>query len=481
MDTDKTRLYEALAEQMAGLITQGVYPPGERIPSVREMSRQHNVSISTVLQAYRLLEDRGLVEARPQSGYYVRRQTAERLPEPDMSRPEKGPRPVSLHELVMRLMRDAANPNLVHLGAAVPNSEYLPAEKLVRLLNTAARRHGAQALQYMVPPGLESLRVQIARRALQAGCSLSPSDIVITSGGNEAIDLCLQAVCQPGDIVAIESPAYFGTLQLMEVRGLRALEIPTHPREGISLEALAFALAHHPVRAVLVIPNFNNPLGSLMPEEKKKELVELVARYDLPLIENDVCGELFFGEKRPLTCKAFDKHGRVMLISSFSKDLGPGLRVGWAAPGRLQTQLEWLKFTVSLTAPSLTQLAVAEFLQSGGYDAHLRRIRREYARNAELMSEAVMRYFPPGARLTRPAGGLVLWVQLPEQILAMELYPRALAQGITLAPGDLFSTTRQFSHFVRLNITEFNYRTERALETLGQIIKQMASERGRPA
>lgn len=477
MKTGKVRLYETLADRVAGLIAQGTYQPGERLPSVRQMSRQRNISISTVLQAYLLLEDRGLVEARPQSGYYVRRRQAERLPEPEMSLPEKDPRLVSLHELVMMLMRDAANPDLVHLGAALPNPEYLPAEKLMRLLNAAARRHGAPAHQYLIPPGLDTLRAQIARRALQSGCSLSPSEIVITSGGLEAIDLCLQAVCRPGDIVAIESPVYFGALQLMEVRGLRALEIPAHPREGISLEALAFALEHNPVRAVMVIPNFNNPLGSLMPEEKKQELVALVARYDLPLIENDVSGEIFFGEKRPVTCKAFDRKGQVMLISSFSKDISPGLRVGWAAPGRLQAQVEWLKFTVSTAAPTLSQLAVAEFLQSGGYDAHLRRIRREYARNAELISEAVMRYFPPGVRLTRPAGGFVLWVQLPEQIEALELYPLALAQGITLAPGDLFSATRQFSHFVRLNITEFNYRTERALETLGGLIKQMAAER----
>ena len=227
------------------------------------------------------------------------------------------------------------------------------------------------------------------------------------------------------------------------------------------------------MRAVVVISNFNNPLGSQIPDGKKKELVELLARYDIPLIENDVCGELYFGEKRPLVCKAFDKKGLVMLVSSFSKDISPGLRVGWVAPGSFKAELEWLKFTISAAPPTLAQYAVADFLESGGYDHHLRRIRREYARNVELMSSAVTRYFPPGVRLTRPSGGFVLWVQLPEKVDSLELYKKALAAKITLAPGYVFSATHQFANFIRLNAAEFKYSTERSMENLGNIINDM--------
>jgi DNA-binding transcriptional MocR family regulator len=327
---------------------------------------------------------------------------------------------------------------------------------------------------------LEALRTQIAQRAVNAGCSLSPNDIQITSGGIEAIDLCLHAVCRPGDIVATESPTYFGTLQLLEVHGLRALEIPTHPHEGISLEALEFAIEHNPIRAVLVISNFNNPLGSQIPDEKKKELVKLLARHDIPLIENDVSGEIYFGDKRPLVCKAFDTKGLVMLLSSFSKDISPGLRIGWVAPGRYRSELEWLKFTVSVASPTLPQIVVAQFLESGGYDQHLRRIRREYARNVELLSDAVMRYFPEGLRLTRPSGGFVLWVRLPENVDSLELYKIARERGITLAPGYVFSATHQFSNFIRLNAAEFNYSIERALEHLGMMIKELGkTDKGR--
>ena len=470
----KTLRYQELAERIADLIRQGTYPSGERIPSVRQTSQQQNLSISTVLQAYALLERKGLIEARPQSGYYVRARLEERLPEPETSSPQLDPSHVSLHDLVLMLMRDSADPNLAQLGAALPHIDSKLIQTINRIMARIIREEGADAHQYHFPPGLEALRVQIAQRMVSAGCSLSPAEILITSGGTEAIDFSLHAVCRPGDIVAIESPSYFGTLQTLEAHRLRALEIPTHPRDGISLDALEFAIEHNTIRAVVVISNFNNPLGSMMPDERKKNLVALLAKNNIPLIENDVCGELYFGEKRPLVCKAFDTKGLVILLSSFSKDISPGLRLGWVAAGRYSTEVEWLKFTLSASSPTLPQMAVAEFLEGGRYEQHMRRIRREYAHNVEVMSDAVMRYFPEGTRLTRPAGGFILWVQLPEQVDSLELYKLALQSGITLAPGHVFSATFQFSNFIRLNAATFNYVTERALEKLGGMVKDLA-------
>ncbi|HEX2997182.1 MAG TPA: PLP-dependent aminotransferase family protein [Anaerolineales bacterium] len=254
--------YQELAEQLSELIHQGTYPPGTRIPSVRQMSQQQSLSISTVLEAYSLLERQGLIEARPQSGYYVHSQREGRLPEPETSSPRRDPSLVSLHELVITIMRDSGDPNLVQLGAALPHLDSQLIQKINQISMKIARQEGMTAHQYHFPPGLESLRVQIARRMVAAGCHLSPSDILITSGGTEAINFSLHAVCRPGDIVAIESPSYFGAFQTLEVHGLRALEIPTHPRDGISLEALEFAIEHNPIRAVFVISNFHNPLGS---------------------------------------------------------------------------------------------------------------------------------------------------------------------------------------------------------------------------
>jgi DNA-binding transcriptional MocR family regulator len=467
--------YEKLAGRVRKLIEKGTYRPGDRIPSVRQMSKQEGVSISSVLQAYLQLESAGVIEARPQSGYYVSQPAASPLPEPEISSPGLDPSHVNLHDLMMMLMRDTLNPGLVQLGAAMPNLELLPTERMNRIMAGLARKASKDMHQYQLPPGMEELRIQIAKRAVNSGCQLSPNDIVITSGGTEAIDICLHAVCKPGDIVAIESPMYFGTLQIIEVHGLRALEIPTNPREGISLEALQFAIEHNPIKAVLTISNFSNPLGSCIPDEKKKELVELLTRYDIPLIDNDVSGEIYFTERRPLVTKAFDTKGLVMLCSSFSKDISPSLRVGWVAPGRYKNAVEWLKFTLSASAPTLAQLAIAEFMETGGYDHQLRRLRREYASNVSLLSQAVTRAFPAGTRVTRPSGGFVLWVQLPETVDSLDLYAHALKGGITITPGHLFSPTNQFRNFIRLNAAAWNLPIERAVDRLGKMVAEMAA------
>jgi DNA-binding transcriptional MocR family regulator len=473
----ETFRYEQIASQVKQLIDKGTYRPGDRIPSVRQMSQQQEASISSVLQAYLLLENRGLIEARPQSGYYVCHPASTHLPEPESSSPSLDPSHVNLHDLVMMVMRDSLNPSLAQLGAAMPNLELLPTERINRIMARLIRKASRETHQYQLPPGVEDLRFQIAKRAVNSGCQLTASDIVITSGGTEAIDLCLHAACKPGDIVAIESPMYFGTLQIIEVHGLRTLEIPTNPRDGISLEALQFAIEHNPIKAVLTISNFSNPLGSCIPDEKKKELVELLARYDIPLIDNDVSGEIYFTEKRPHTTKANDKKGLVMLCSSFSKDISPSLRVGWTAPGRYKNAIEWLKFTLSASTATLPQLAVAEFLNSGGYDHHIRRLRREYANNVAMLSQAVTRTFPAGTRVTRPSGGYVLWVQLPETVDSLELYSMALKGEITITPGYLFSPTNQFQNFIRLNAAAWNRPIERALEKLGGMVNELAGRK----
>jgi len=356
----------------------------------------------------------------------------------------------------------------------VSNPELLPVTKLNRIIARLTRETDRKLYQCIIPPGLEELRVQIAQRALNHGCHFSPNDIVITSGATEAVGMCLHAVCNPGDIVAIESPMYFGTLQSLEVHGLRALEIPTHQREGISLEALKFAIEHNPIKAVVVISNFNNPLGSCMPDAKKKELVEMLDSCDIPLIENDISGEIYFSDRRPITAKSFDKKGLVMLCSSFSKDISGGLRIGWVAPGRYKSEMEWNKFTLNAATTTLSQMAVAEFLTNGGYDHHLRSIRREYARNVNLLSQAVTQYFPSETRITRPGGGSVLWIQLPANIDSLVLYKLALKEGITIAPGYIFSATNQYTDFIRFSAAAWSYPIERAVEKLGAVVGDMA-------
>jgi DNA-binding transcriptional MocR family regulator len=475
MKSKKINLYEQVADTIARLINQGTFQPGDRVPSIRALSRQMHVSIATVMEAYRCLEDRELIEARPQSGYYVRRLYQHTLIEPAPSTPGKSPTTVSVDELVRMVMQDSRNQNLVPLGAAVPNPENLPVGKLNRILASVVRRKGAQSISYEMSAGFEPLRVQIARRLLSAGCSLNPREILITSGCQEAVTLSLMAICRPGDTVAIESPTYFNHLQTLEVLRLKAIEIPTHPRYGISLEALGVLLKKNRIRACLLIPNFSNPLGSLMPDDRKKALVEMLTHYDVPLIEDDIYGDIGFSQERPRVVKAFDQKGLVLLCSSFSKTLAPGYRIGWVSPGRFQTEAERLKSACTIATATAPQMAIAEFLTNGGYDHHLRKIRRLYMRQIWLMTQAVSKFFPQGTKVTRPAGGFVLWVELPEYVNSLKLYELSLKAGITIAPGPIFSVRQGYPNYVRLNAAFWSDKIEKAIATLGGFAEGMAS------
>jgi DNA-binding transcriptional MocR family regulator len=465
-----SNLYEQVALRITELIDHGTLRPGERVPSVRKCSAQQGVSIATITQAYRLLEDRGLIEARPQSGYYVRVQRPMSL-EPEISKPAARAVDVSVSELVMQIIRAARDPNLLRLGATLPSMEVFPVKEFNRAMAAVGRRAPLASNSYESPQGHHGLRVQIARRALEAGCMLAPDDIIVTVGATEALNLCLRAVTRPGDVVAIESPTFFGILQIIESLGLRVCEIPTDPREGVCLDELAQRLRTCRIKACVFSPNFSNPLGSCMPEEKKRELVRLLSSRGIPLIEDDIYGNLAFAPGRPKAAKAFDREGWVMLCDSFTKTLSPGARVGWVAPGRFRAQVEFLKFVNTSATASLPQMALAEFLRDGGYDHHLRRIRRYYASQAERMTEAVSRYFPAGTRVTRPAGGMCLWVELPGAADALAVYHRALAIGIGIAPGPIFSAKQRFGNFVRLNCgNPWSEQIENAIRKLAQII-----------
>ena len=470
--TARKTLYEDVAERVGLMIGQGIFRTGERIPSVRSLSRQLKVSVTTVLEAYKLLEDRGVVKARPQSGYYVNGRLPSIPAAPVISRPALRPTSISNSELSLALMREAARPGIIPLGAAIPNPELLPTERINQMLAAAARKHPSSCVAYGMLSGCEGLRVQIARRGLTAGYGLSPEEILVTAGCVEAVYLALQATCRPGDVVAIESPTYFNFLLMLQKLELRALEIPCHPGDGVSLDALRYALEHNSISACLFNLNFNNPLGSLMPEGRKKELVELLCAHDVPLIEDDLYGDLTFGGERPKCCKAYDTRGLVLLCSSFSKTLAPGYRVGWIAPGRYQACVEQLKFITNICTSSPVQLAIAELLANGGYDRHLRKLRRVYAAQMAQMAEAVGRYFPEGTRTTRPSGGFVLWVECPPGLDSLWLHEKAMERGISIAPGSLFTPSKKYASCIRLNVAFWSPRVEQAIETLGSLVAE---------
>ncbi len=464
-------LYEQVAGEVAGLVEKGTFRPGDRVPSIRGLSRQLQVSLNTVKEAYAFLEDRHIIEARPQSGYYVCARLPDVPDEPLVDPPALNPTEVSIGSIYRMVMHDFLDPRLVQLGIAFPNPDLLPIDKLNRMLATESRRFRIPSISYDIPPGCERLRKQIAQRLLLSGCTLRPDQLVITSGCVEAVVLSLRALCRPGDTVAIQSPVYFNFLQMIEDLELKTLEIPTSPITGISLDALEYALDNHrgEVKACLVLTNFNNPCGGLMSDADKRRLVELVDRHEIPLIEDDIYGDLSFSDQRPSVAKAYDRNGSVLLCSSFSKTLAPGYRVGWIAPGRFKEQIERGKMLTNVATASAPQLAIAEFLANGGYDHHLRSIRRVYARKLAQMADVIGRHFPEGTKVTRPKGGFVLWLEMPEKVDSIKLYDLAHRKGISIAPGPLFSATGKYRNFVRLNAGFYSEKMEKTVETLGRL------------
>ncbi len=464
-------LYEELATQLKEHIRQGLYAPGARVPSVRRLAESRRVSQATVVAAYRLLENHGWLEARPQSGFYARQ--PETPPPARDCEAADAPCVVNVTELAVRLSRHIGRRDLVALGAAVPHAEFLPLKALRAALGRSLRAGGGLGERYSFPPGELVLRQRIARRAAEWGCHLGPDDIVITDGCQEALNLSLRAVARAGDIIAIESPAFFGTLQAIESLGMRALEIPSDPDTGISLEALALALERWPVKAVAVVANFSNPTGGLMPDTNKARLVKLLAARDIPLIEDDIYGDLAHARERPLAAKAYDRDGNVLLCSSVSKTIAPGYRVGWVAPGRHRQAVEHLKYVSSMASATLPQQAIAEYLADSGYERHLTRMRRIYADNLARMRAAVRRYFPAGTRTSQPTGGFLLWVELAEGQDTMALYERALAAGISFTPGRLFSPRGRYGHCLRLAAAQpWEPRIEAALAELGRLARR---------
>jgi DNA-binding transcriptional MocR family regulator len=461
--------YEELAVFITGLVDDGTLTAGARVPSLRQISKQRRISLSSALQAYRLLEDCGVLEARPQSGYYVARGRVS-LREPTITKPSGRATNVAVSGIVLKLLEYAADPGLVPLGCAIPSTKLLASGRLDRFLARAARVNGVDHNVYTVPKGDPRLRQEIARRALRWGQALLPEDIAITCGCTEALTLALKAVSQPGDTIAIESPTYFGLLHALEALDLKALELPTDATSGIDLSALEKALKGKSLKACLFSSSFNNPLGCTMSDPKKIEVLELLAKHQVPLIEDDIYGDIYFGKERPRPFMALDRRGNTLYCSSFSKTIAPGYRIGWIATSRHMQRVLERKLAFTLCGPALPQAAFADFLSSGGYDNHLRRMRRVFENNIAHMVRTVERTFPRDTRVTRPAGGFVLWLELPKPLESRLLFSEALGEGICFAPGDVFSASGRYGNCLRLSCGHsWDARIEKGLMRLGEL------------
>jgi DNA-binding transcriptional MocR family regulator len=468
-------LYERLADDLRGLIDERVLQPGDRLPSVRHLAEKRRLSVSTVLLALRQLEDRGLVEARPQAGYYVRRRAPARA-EPQAAEHLKRPVSVGVNQLLMQVLQANERPGMLPLGSAYPAPGLLPSARMQRMFAKVARQSCDLLGAGTCTAGNdENLVRQLVRLSLDWGGPLDAGELIVTNSCTESFNICLRAVTQPGDTVALESPTYLVLLQILEDMGLKALEIPTHPRTGISVEALELATRNGAVKACVLVPNANNPLGCIMSEENKRRVAQLLAERNVPLVEDDIYGDLYFAGGRPWPIKAYDPSGNVMLCSSFSKTISPALRLGFVAAGRRFADVSQVKTLSSGVTGVLQQAALAEFLEGGGYARELRRARRAYAMQVARMADAVSEYFPGECTMSRPQGGFVLWVEMPRHVDALALHKEAVAEGIAFVPGQLFSASGQYRNCLRLNCgNPWNEAIDAGIRRLGALVREHA-------
>jgi DNA-binding transcriptional MocR family regulator len=466
--------YTLVGKNILDLIDSGTLMPGDRIPSVRGMSAKMQVSITTVWQAYMDLESEGVIESRPKSGFFVR-SNLRRLPPtpaPCANTPIE-PRELNRSELISTVRDLVGRTDVLPFGVACPDLSLLPGRELSRIMASVLREDPHRMIGYETVRGNLELRKQIAFRCIDAGTSVMPDEIIVTTGAMEAIFIAVRCVTRPGDAVVIQSPAYYCFLHMLDTLGLRVIEIPSRPEGGITPADISDAVSQYDVKACIFNLNFNNPDGSIVSDEAKEEIVNLLAKKAIPLIEDDVSGDIYFGANRPPVCKKYDRNGLVMLCSSFSKTIAPGYRVGWLIPGKFHEKAQGIKVDTSVCSASPSQVAIAEFLRTGKYERHLKRLRTSVEKQMHSMLLAINRYFPAETKVTRPVGGLALWIELPVHVDSRDFFFRARSEGIGIVPGLICSTFDKYRNFIRITCGGvWNKEIEKGIEKLGRLASQ---------
>ncbi len=467
-------LYLKTAETIEQQILGQVLNIGDKLPSVRLLSKQHGISVSTILQAYYHLESKGLIEPRPQSGYYVSFNPSRFPGKIEKSNPLQTVKTKNVEAMIGEVYDDFSLQGVTRFSLSVPAPEILPLAKLNKAMMQALRDLPSNGTSYEQIQGNDQLRRQIARWSINWGGHLKADDLVTTAGCMNAISYCLMAITKPGDTIAVESPVYFGMLRFAQSIGLKVLELPTDPDTGVDPDDVKKALQKHPIKACFLVTNFSNPLGYCMPDEQKETLVRLLSKHAVPLVEDDLYGDVYFGKSRPKSCKSFDEEGNVLWCSSISKTLAPGYRVGWVAPGRYIDRVKQLKLYHSITSATAQQAAIASFLATGRYEYHLRKLRQTLHANSLHFTRAIGEYFPEGIKLSNPKGGFILWLELDKHIDTYQLYQEAMQHKISIAPGSMFTLQDRYQNCMRLSYgMPWTPEIDKALKKLGNLVKGM--------
>ena len=465
-------LYHKIVRSIETQISDNVLKVGDKLLSIRALCRLEGVSMSTVQLAYHELEKKSLIESRPQSGYYVSNSLRKKMAVPASSRPGNKTSSVSAQQLFENTYHSGTDNNIVYFSKGLPSPELLPVAKLNKFVVQAIREMPGSGTYLDAKQGNELLLRQVARWSYAWKGNLAPENIISTSGCMNAIAYGMMSLTRPGDTIAVESPCFYGIYQLARQLGLKLFELPTSPQTGVEPEALKKILAAKKIALCLLVSNFSNPLGSLMPDEHKRETARLVEKYNVPLIEDDLYGDLYFGGQRPTCCKTYDQAGLILYCSSVSKTLAPGYRVGWIAPGKFFYKVNAVKSGQTISCAALTHQVVASFLESGRYENHLRRLRQILFTNYLQYVRVIGAHFPEGTRISRPQGGLSLWVELPKQADSVEIYHAAIKNKVSLSPGGLFTLQKQFGHCMRLAYgMKWTDKVESGLKLIGRLAK----------
>jgi DNA-binding transcriptional MocR family regulator len=461
-------LYLQIANNIEHQIKTDVLKVGDKLPSLRTVALEKGVSLTTAQQSYFELECRGLIESRPQSGYFVSYSHKHFKNVPQTSQPIVAKSEDDTEDIIFTISQNI-NKAKIELSAGVPSIGLLPVAKMNKAIVNATRSLPDSGLNYD-KYGNQNLKKQIAIRSLMWGGKLKAEDVITTSGSIDGISFCMLSLAERGDTIVVESPLYFGILHLAKSLGLKVLELPTNPITGIEIDALKKVLETRKIKLCLLVSNFSNPLGSCMPDENKKAVVKLMEKHNVPLIEDDLFGDLYFGKQRPTCCKTYDESGIVLLCSSFSKTLAPGYRVGWMAPGKFKEKVARTKYYHTLYTASITHEAVGRFLENDRYENHLRKLRQTLHRNSLQFLRCISQYFPDDSKATIPRGGLHIWVELNRKTDTIQLYNAAMANKISIAPGRVFTLQNQYNNCLKLNFgLIWDEKVENALKLLGKL------------
>lgn len=458
-------LYAQLAQDIQRRIRSGALPPGARLPTVRELASQLGVTRLTVHSAYSELQAGGWVEATVGRGTFVAANA-----EPAAVLPETG-RDLSPPSVLNDMLRMARLPGMRSLAMADAAPDLYPSRDFGRALEEALVSGGAAVMGYTSSQGDPLLRTTLADLLRERAINAGPDEIMITSGVTQGLSLLARTLARPGDAVIVEQPTYLGLLNILSAQGIRAISVPIDD-QGLVVEELEPLIQEQRPRFIYSIPVFQNPSGVCLSPARRAELLDLIGRYRIPLVEDDIYSQLVYEGTAPPALKADDHNGLILHLGSFSKSLLPGARIGYlvAAPHMI-SRLVAAKQADDLCSPPLLQRALALFIQHGWLASHLRRVIPRYRERRDALMTAMAQYFPSGLRWTTPHGGFCSWVALPPNISIADLYLAATERGVAFAPGDVFFAERPPHPYMRLAFSSLPPELiSEATQILGQII-----------